>query len=266
MITHTVDANQPWLANPGNTTIGALKMQIQFRGKSAHAGAWASEGVNALKAATLAMTAMDLQRETFRDEDNVRIHWTITKGGQAVSAVLDDVQLDMMVRARRVEAMLDAAAKVDRALRAGALALGSTVYITTMSGVLPMEIDPNLRELFRSNQIALLGPTRVGPPGHSIAGTDVGDLAHIMPVCRPVATGVADAPHTEFYHVTDHVVAAANPAKFMAMTVVDLLCDGAVEARRILDEAKPSKITKVEFLALRRAQDTHEVFDGADGR
>jgi metal-dependent amidase/aminoacylase/carboxypeptidase family protein len=164
--------------------------KIEFRGRAAHAGGWPWEGVNALKAATLAMTGMDFQRETFRDDDNVRIHWNLTKGGEAVSAVPDDVRLDMMVRANRVEAMLDASAKVDRALRAGALALGAEVEITTMSGVLPMRIDPNLRELVRRNQESFLGADQVGPPGHSTAGTDVGDLGHIMPVCQPLATGV----------------------------------------------------------------------------
>ncbi|MCW2637815.1 MAG: amidohydrolase [Dactylosporangium sp.] len=262
MITHTTDDAQPWLANPGSSTIGALKKLVVFRGRAAHAGGWPWEGVNALKAATLAMTGMDFQRETFRDDDNVRIHWNLTKGGEAVSAVPDDVRLDVMVRANRVEAMLDASAKVDRALRAGALALGAEVDITTMSGVLPMQIDSNLRELVRRNQEAFLGADRVGPPGHSTAGTDVGDLGHIMPVCQPLATGVTSAPHTEFYHVTDHVKAAVNPAKFMAMTVVDLLYDRAAEARRVIAEAAPSKITKDEYLAIRRAQDTHEVFDG----
>lgn len=260
LITHTSDDAQPWLANPGSTTIGAVKKMVRFRGRAAHAGGWPWEGVNALKAATLAMTGMDMQRETFRDEDNVRIHWMVTKGGEAVSAVPDDVHLEIMVRARRVDAMLDASAKVDRALRAGALALGAEVEITTMSGVLPMEIDPNIREFVRLNQVSFLGPENVGPPGHMTAGTDVGDLGHIMPVCQPLTTGVTSAPHTEFYHVTDHTVAAVNPAKFMAMTVVDLLYDGAVEARRVIEEARATKITKEEYLRIRRSQDTREVF------
>ena len=46
---------------------------------------------NALNAATMAMTAINFNRETFRDEDSIRIHPIITKGGEAVSAVPADV-------------------------------------------------------------------------------------------------------------------------------------------------------------------------------
>ena len=262
MITHTGDDTVDWMANPGNDTIGAIKKQVRFIGRAAHAGGWPWDGINALKAATLAMTGMDMQRETFRDEDSVRIHWNVTKGGEAVSAVPDDVQLDMMVRAATIEAMADASAKVDRTLRAGALALGADVEITTMSGVLPMRIDRNIRDLVRLNQNSLLGPENVGPAGRSTAGTDVGDLAHLMPVCQPIASGVKSAPHTEFYYVTDHVIAAINPAKFMAMTVIDLLWDKAAERRRIVAEAAPGKLSKEEFLALRRSQERTEHYDG----
>lgn len=263
MITHTGDDTAEWLANPGNDTIGAVKKRARFVGRSAHAGGWPWNGINALKAATLAMSALDMQRETFRDEDSVRIHWNVTKGGEAVSAVPDDVELDMMVRAANVPAMMDASAKVDRALQAGALALGAKVEIETMSGVLPMIVDRNIRELVQVNQHTALGPENVGPPGRSSAGTDVGDVGYLMPVCQPIASGVQSAPHTEFYHVTDHVVAAVNPAKFMAMTVIDLLWDGASEGRRIVEEAAPSKLTKEEYLDLRHAQEGTVVFDGS---
>lgn len=262
MITHTGDDTASWKANPGNDTIGAVKKRARFVGRSAHAGGWPWNGVNALKAATLAMSAMDMQRETFHDEDSVRIHWNVTKGGEAVSAVPDEVELDMMVRASNVPAIMDASAKVDRALRAGALALGANVEITTMSGVLPMVIDRDVRELVRLNQLTSLGPEHVGPPGRSSAGTDVGDVGHLMPVCQPIAGGVQSAPHTEFYHVTDHVVAAVEPAKYMAMTVVDLLWDNAAEGRRIVAKTAADKLTKEEYLALRRSQEGTEVFDG----
>lgn len=264
MITHTGDDTVDWQANPGNDTIGAVKKRVRFLGRAAHAGGWPWDGINALKAATLAMSALDMQRETFRDEDSVRIHWNVTKGGEAVSAVPDEVELDMMVRAVTVPAMMDASAKVDRALRAGAVALGTKVEIITMSGVLPMVIDPGIRELVRLNQITALGQQNIGPSSRSTAGTDVGDVGYLMPVCQPIASGVQSAPHTEFYHVTDHVVAAVNPAKFMAMTVVDLLYDNASKGQEIIRKAAPDKMTKDQYLQLRRSQEAKETFDGTE--
>jgi amidohydrolase len=260
MITHTADESQPWITSVGATTVGLTSKRVRFIGKAAHAGAWPEQGVNALKAATLAMTAMDFQRETFRDQDSVRVHWTVVKGGEAVSAVPADVQLEVMVRGRTLDAMVDASEKVDRSLRAGAIAMGCTVEIESVSGVLPMDLDPNLKTLMYDNQVALFGAEHVNTGTTSAAGTDVGDLSHIMPVIQPLATGVRGAPHSNTYYVTDHVIAAVNPAKYMAMTIVDLLYAGAEKARWVLAEAADSKISKDELLRRRRQLDGTETY------
>ncbi len=55
-------------------------------------------GINALNAAMMAMTAINFNRETFRDEDSIRVHPIITKGGEAVSAVPADVRMETFVR------------------------------------------------------------------------------------------------------------------------------------------------------------------------
>jgi hypothetical protein len=47
------------------------------------------------------------------------------------------------------------------------------------------------------------------------------------------------------------MLAAVNPAKAMAMTVVDLLSGGAREAQRVKAEAGP-KLSRDEYLALVR--------------
>lgn len=92
--------------------------------------------------------------------------------------------------------------------------------------------------------------------------TDIGDLGQIMPVAHPMAASGNDSPfHTSDYFVKDHVLAAVNPAKFMATTVVDLLCDGAAEAERVLTDSGP-KLTRDEYLAQRRALDRTTTFTG----
>jgi hypothetical protein len=62
--------------------------------------------------------------------------------------------------------------------------------------------------------------------------------------------------------VVDHVLAAVNPSKAMAMTVVDLLCSGAREARRVKAEAGP-KLSREEYLALVRRFVSLEAYPGA---
>ncbi|NUU20549.1 MAG: amidohydrolase [Streptomycetaceae bacterium] len=261
MMTHSGNA----VADPAVTVAcsanGSLVKRVVFRGRSAHAGATPELGVNALKAALLAVAAIDAQRDTFKDADAVRVSQIITAGGDAVSAVPAEARMEMMVRARTVEAMADASGKVDRALRAGALALGAEVEIETVSGYLPLATDAPLDELLYANCARLYGPDLVrrdtGPIGGS---TDMGDLGHLMPVGHPMAaSGNASPFHGPDYHVVDHVLAAVEPAKFMAATVIDLLRDGAAEADRVIAACGP-KLKREAYLELRRGLEGRESF------
>ena len=62
-ITHTPHGQDDSHASVGDTHNGAIIKRIRFGGVAAHAGSFAHKGVNALKAATLAMSAIDAQRE-----------------------------------------------------------------------------------------------------------------------------------------------------------------------------------------------------------
>jgi metal-dependent amidase/aminoacylase/carboxypeptidase family protein len=127
-------------------------------GKAAHAGGAPHLGVNALYAATVGLGAINAIRETFRDEDTIRVHPIITHGGSQVNVIPGDVRLETYVRGRSVEAILDAERKVDRAFKAGALALGATVEIETLPGYLPMQCDPIMARYFRETAVDILGP------------------------------------------------------------------------------------------------------------
>jgi amidohydrolase len=259
LITHTSARGDDRLASVGDTHNGCVVKFMRFLGRGAHAGGAPHLGINALKAAEIALHAIDANRETFRDDDTVRVHPIITRGGEAVSAVPADVRLETFVRGRTVEAIADAARKVDRSLRAGAQALGARVQITTLPGYLPQRMDANLVALTRANCAAVVGEANVGAPRHSTGSTDVGDLGFVMPEVHPRAGGVTGTVHGADYVVVDHRLAAVNPAKWMAMTVVDLLCDGAREARRVKAEADP-KLTRDEYLALVRGLASFEEF------
>jgi amidohydrolase len=251
MITHTNARPDDGLSSVGDTHNGCVVKFMRFVGKGAHAGGAPHLGINALKAAQVALVAIDAQRETFRDDDTIRVHPIITRGGDAVSAVPADVRLETFVRGKTVEAIADAAAKVDRSLRAGALALGARVEITTLPGYLPQRMDPNLVALSYRNAADVVGEANMGKPRHSTGSTDVGDLGFVMPAVHPRAGGVQGTIHGADYVVVDHRLAAVNPAKFMATMVVDLLHDGAREARRVKAEAG-RKLSRDEYVALVR--------------
>jgi amidohydrolase len=251
MLVHTSARGDDGLSSVGDTHNGCVVKFMRFVGKGAHAGNAPHLGINALKAAQIALVAIDAQRETFKDDDTIRVHPIVTRGGEAVSAVPADVRLETFVRGKTVEAIADAAAKVDRSLRAGALAMGARVEITTLPGYMPQSMDPNLVALTYRNAAAVVGEANMGRPRHSTGSTDVGDLGLLMPEVHPRTAGVRGTVHSADYVTVDHRVAAVNPAKFMAMTVVDLLHDGAREAKRVKAEAG-RKLTRDEYLALVR--------------
>jgi metal-dependent amidase/aminoacylase/carboxypeptidase family protein len=150
--------------------------------------------------------------------------------------------------------------KVDRALKAGALAVGAQVTIQTLPGYLPLRNDAALGELFARNATEIVGSGNYKRIGHRTGSTDMGDVTHIMPAIHPFAGGAEGTGHGADYHIADPVKAILNPAKAMAMTVLDLLAGGA--APSVLAQAKP-RFTKQEYLDFQRKLQATLTFDGA---
>ena len=64
------------------------------------------------------------------------------------------------------------------ALRAGAMAVGGSVQVTTLPGYLPLQHDAAMLDLYRANAEALVGASNVTPLGHRTGSTDMGDVSH----------------------------------------------------------------------------------------
>ncbi|WP_392672699.1 amidohydrolase [Streptomyces sp. LN785] len=263
MLCHTAGQGAPPLS-VGDSHNGSVVKKVRFTGRASHAGSSPWHGVNALKAATLAISAIDAQRDTFRDEDAVRVNAVMVHGGDAPTAVPDRAELEIVVRARSLEALRGACAAVDRAVRAGALALGAVVTTESTLNYLPHHQDPALVELARANGAALLGPSAVAAGRHRGASTDMGDLGEVMPVLHPFASGATGDAHSVDYQVTDHASAALDPAVLMAWCVIDLLNDGAGTARSVL-AARGARRTTAQYAALRAEFDALTCYDGARG-
>jgi amidohydrolase len=248
----------------GGTSNGHVVKYIRYTGKSAHAGSAPHEGVNALQAAVVALNALNTQRETMRNEDAVRLHGILTSGGASVNAVPADVRYEGRVRGRNPEVIADANMKMDRCLRAGALTMGASVNIVTMPGYLPMVNNRSMQELFRDNAGQLVGASQVvtHEPNRNRGGsTDMGDLSHIMPVIHPYTTAATGGGHGVDYLIEDYVQAVINPAKAMAMTVIDLLAGQAETAKAVLDTSSP-QMSKQQYLDLQNSRLTEELYEG----
>ena len=249
----------------GGTSNGHVVKYVRYIGRGAHAGSSPHLGINALNAASFALQAINATRETHRGEDTVRIHGIITKGGEAVNAVPADVRLEWRVRSATPQVVVKNSEAVDRCFKAGALAVGAQVEITTIPGYLPMRNDSQLQDLFRSNATNVVGEkaTMVMPSGRNRGGsTDMGDLSHLMPAIHPYTAGATGPGHSKSYVITDYETAVINPAKIMAMSVIDLLADGAKKAKEV-KSAHKAAMSRSAYLRFQRDRAQTLRFDGA---
>lgn len=248
----------------GGTSNGHVVKYVRFIGRSAHAGSSPHQGVNALQAAMVALNALNTQRETLRNEDTIRLHGILTSGGTSVNAVPAEVRYEGRVRGRNAEVIADANVKMDRCLRAGALAMSAQVNIVTLPGYLPMLNNRPMMEAFKHNAAQLVGDNNItmhAPTRNRGGSTDMGDLSQIMPVIHPYTTAATGTGHGSDYLIQDYVQAVIHPATAMAMTVIDLLADGAAKAKEVL-ATSPAQMSKQRYLALQESRLTDELYQG----
>ncbi len=260
MMLHTTSTPAEKQLCLSGTNNGTVAKKIQFIGRGAHAGGTPHLGINALNAATLALTAIHFNRETFQDADTVRVHPIITKGGEAVSAVPADVRMETFVRGRTIEAIMDANMKVDRALKAGAMAVGANVKIQTIPGYMPLTQNQDMADIFEANSNDLVGKENVGHVAHRTGSTDMGDVSQLMPVIHPYVGGASGLGHGADYVIEDYKLAVITAAKALTATAVDLLGVGAINAGNIIAGHRP-EMTKEEYLKFMRQMASEETFE-----
>lgn len=244
---------------------GFVSKVIKYHGRAAHAAGSPEKGINALNAAALGLSALAYHRETFKDSDHVRIHPIITKGGNLVNVVPDEVVVETLVRASNNEAIVDAADKTDRAFFAGGAALGATVEIETMPGYLPTIPQESNGELVEAAKLAAGDRYEVvvkdGKDAVSGGSTDVGDLQHIQPVFTFNTGGITGNLHGVDFDVEDEELAYIETAKIFALGAYRFLKDGAKEAKKIVDSYKP-RLTKEEYIEFMDSMIKKEIRQG----
>lgn len=236
----------------GNTSNGFIGKLITYRGKAAHAAGAPDKGINALNACMMGVMGVNAIRETFREEDCVRFHPIINSGGDLVNVIPDYVKMESYVRASNLPAMKDVNARINRALEAGAMALGAECDIHDLAGYLPMKPDENFRAVLRANAQKIFGAEFVTEGEHAAGSTDMGDVSHLMPVVHPWVGCVSGVLHGANYRLTDEKTAFTKTPQVLASTIVDLLWDDAAEAERICAAHKP-ELTKAEYLEYMRS-------------
>lgn len=260
---HTVcNTNGYLLAN--GTTNGFVNKTVHFYGKAAHAADRPHEGINALNAAQLMLHAIDLQRETFWDQDAVRIHSILTEAGTATNVITERACVESSVRAKRIDALRDASRKYDRAVRAGAVALGCRAEIITTPGYLP--VHP-LQDTHWMEQVLEDLSIEAKAHGHDYSvgyrrqdfheagSTDFGELSSLLPVYQFRTGGYKGALHNADICVTNEQLAYVEAAKAFALLSYRLMKDRAQGAKETIEHFTPA-ITKEQYFAYMKEMNT----------
>ena len=199
---------------------------------------------------SLGLQGINAIRETLRDGDHIRIHPIMTSGGACVNIIPCEATLESYIRGASFDAILDANRKVDRALAAGALALGARVSVSDRPGYAPLVNSPELVEAAGEAMRALLGADRVKITNEWTTGcTDMGDVSCIMPVLHPHIAGAAGKSHGDDYHLVDREMACVNSAKGQLLLMALLMENGAARAKQVVERYHAPYESKAAYFA-----------------
>ncbi len=224
---------------------GAIIKYATFEGRSAHAGGSPHKGINALYAATNALSASNALRETFQEKDTVRYHPIMTKGGNVVNAIPDEVRIESYLRAATVEAMQTESKKINRAYAGCAAAMGGGVRFTDVHGFAPRYNDHTMREVFKRIGADFFAEEDIRfTQSWGTASSDMGDISCVMPAVHPNVGGAGGTAHGDNYRVEDPYTACVVSAKVQIGALAAFLENDAAEAKNVIADKKvpfPSK-------------------------
>lgn len=226
-----------YLGNPACN--GYTAQRVTIRGKAAHAAIDPWDGVNALSIASSAIQMMGLMRETFREEDHVRLHNIVRKAGDVINSVPDEAVVETKVRAATLEAIRETQKKVDRAYDGAAYAFGGKVERELLQGYMPVIYRPADNVLKEAADDLKVCARCVSSGDFNNACTDVGDLTHLFPVLNFTFSGFSGKLHGADFRISDPDKAYIIPAKMLALTTYKLLKNNALAAKKIVEEFTP---------------------------
>lgn len=238
--------------------VGCLVKNITYHGKAAHAGGAPQDGKNALYAANCGLAAVNALRETFREQDYIRVHPIITRGGDMVNAIPETVTMESYVRGRSFEAIARENEKVNRALCGAALSLGNNIEINDTPGYSPLFNAPDMIDI-ADEAMALALPEvefHRNDKYFSTGSTDMGDLSSFMPVVHPYAGGACGNAHGNDYRICDPEAACVGSAKWQLAMLLLLLGNSAERAKKIVEDFEPTFPSAEAFLAYQDSLNT----------
>ncbi len=213
--------------------------QVDFYGKSSHAGAHPEGGINALDAAVHFYSLIGFEKQYL---PGTNIYGVFADGGEKCNIIPDHAAVKYLVRAKTYREIRNIRGMFERCAQAAATAVGATYKIWNnepgnMDVVTNETLSQVFNEAYRDFSGQVLKAEKTG------GSTDMGDVSHVVPTIHPWpgvgCDGSIELHSAEFREATMGEGAmrmVKNSAKAMAMAGV-----------RVLTEPELLKKIKEEF-------------------
>ena len=228
---------------------GFVSKRMTFIGKASH-GASPERGLNALYAATNALSAANAIREQYSADRHFRFHPIITHGGEAINVIPSEVVVESFTRGATMNTITAANDKINRAFAASAAAMGCKLIIEDKHGSAPRKEDKNLQAaVFEVGKLLYdEKDIKMNTDAWSAGCTDMGDVSTLMPVVHPFVGSGKLPGHSSEYFVQDRVNGCVTNAKFQLGMIYYIMCNGAEYAKKVIDEAEVLYSSKEEYI------------------
>lgn len=219
----TVHPNPVNLASGRTTALDAW--QVDFYGKSAHAGAHPEDGINALDAAVHFYTLIGFEKQYLKDTN---IYGVFADGGEKCSVIPDFAAVKYLIRANTVQDVMKVRSMFERCASSAAGAVGATYRIwNNEPGNMDMVTNETLGDMFNKYYEELGGGHM--PKGNSGGSTDMGDVSHVVPSIHPWIGLNCPAFNLHSKGFADTTITAAGDraieigGKALALTAIEVL-------------------------------------------
>ena len=230
----------------GSSLSGFVYKKIDFIGRAAHGAVAPHLGINALNEYTLFNNAINMLRETFKEEDVVKIHGYISEGGQTVNSIPEKVTYECYVRAMNQKALNEVSKKVDDAAKYCAKAIGGSCKIKTQPGYLPLIQSKDVNDIIYKEMLKIAKKDEIKINSKSMAAGDVGNISIFKPTIQFGYGGFTGIPHGKTFMIKDENLVYFDTTKLVYNTVISLL-NQPKEVMRMAKEYKPL-MSKEEYL------------------
>ncbi|MGW4479291.1 M20 family metallopeptidase [Rhodococcus triatomae] len=224
------------------------RFEVTYTGRAAHAAGAPEHGINAAAAATIAMNAVGLVRQQFRER--TRVNAFVSHGGDATNIIPARTVVQVEVRAPEIAEWREVKRRVLACFEAGALATGCEwSWAATEPPYAPMVQHPAIAAVWDRNLQAIGRELTSATLGGG--SSDMGNVSQVVPSIHPA---IAVLGSTAVPHHADFTAAAASPAAdaavldgatTLAWTVLDVAADPELRGELLrLQAERPAGATR----------------------